>query len=73
MEQYDDGPTLRYSEGHDEDEHGFLTTEPFDAAEWERFEVLPEVFTDAWAVGHRCRSRADRIRPLGAGPRCSRG
>jgi hypothetical protein len=51
VEQYDDGPTLRYSEGHDEDEHGFLTTEPFDAAEWERFEVLPEVFTDAWADG----------------------
>ena len=29
IEQYETGPTLRYDKDHDEDEHGFLTSEPF--------------------------------------------
>ena len=48
VEEYDHGPTLRYGDGHAEDEHGFLTTEPFEAAEWERFEVSADTFADAW-------------------------
>ena len=49
IEQYDDGPTLRYGDSHDEDEHGFLTTEPFVTADWEPFEVSADTFAAAWA------------------------
>jgi hypothetical protein len=48
VEQYEGGPTLRYGEGHEEDEHGFLTSEPFPLAEWAQFEVSGETFAEAW-------------------------
>ena len=48
IEQYETGPTLRYGEGHDEDEHDFLTSEPFLDAEWAECEVSGETFAEAW-------------------------
>lgn len=48
IEQYEDGPTLRYELG-DEDEYGFLTHSTFDIADWAQFEVSLEVFVEAWS------------------------
>src|SRR5690349_13920754 len=48
VEQYDDGPTLRYEAG-DDDEYGFLTVSTFDTVDWAEFEVSPDIFAEAWS------------------------
>ena len=48
--QYENGPTLRYSDDHFDDEFGGLAKIALDLADFAQFEVTRDIFEIAWEV-----------------------
>jgi hypothetical protein len=48
IEQYDNGPVLRYDADNVEDEYGGLGEHPLDSDEFAAFEITAEEFAAAW-------------------------
>jgi hypothetical protein len=50
VEQYDNGPTLRYGPDHLEDQYGGLSTSRLEEIEdWTRYAVTSETFEESWS------------------------
>jgi hypothetical protein len=50
VEVYDHGPTLRYDQGHSEDEDGLLSEKPLDFDDFPAFKIDPGTFDAAWSA-----------------------
>jgi len=53
IEQYESGPTLRYSAEHENDDFGGLATEPLNLLEVTYTEISHQDFEHAWQLGDR--------------------
>jgi hypothetical protein len=49
IEQYENGPVLKYDANHREDQYGGLGDQPIDRDDFAAYEITAEAFSAAWA------------------------